>query len=278
MTNEELAELIQRTDSKSTKAILWEHNKGMIYRLARSYYRPNMPYTLEDLVQYGYFALLKAVKSYKREKGYKFTSYLKYSFQCVMRDVDTSSYISLDVAISNDNDGEKERTIADTIPDNSALDELEHAINITADRQAIYNALERLPQRHMEIILAYYFKGHTLKQIASSMGVTYQRVNVLQREALSKLRKDPELIEVYQDTIQNRQLKNLMKSAERPENIESRQALAMMEHRQRRNERETDFINTLEALIGTIPEDSPKRIEYMAYLEQYKRSLLVLKG
>lgn len=276
MTNEELAELIQRTDSKSAKAELWEHNKGMIYRLARSYYRPNMPYTLEDLVQYGYFALLKAVKSYKREKGYKFTSYLKYSFQCVMRDVDTSSYISLDVAISND--GEKERTIADTIPDNSALEELEHAINITANRQAIYNALERLPQRHMEIILAYYFKGHTLKQIASSMGVTYQRVSVLQREALSKLRKDPELIEVYQDTIQNRQLKNLMKSAERPENIESRQALAMMEYRQRCNERETDFINTLEALIDTIPEDSPKRIEYMAYLEQYKRSLLVLKG
>lgn len=67
-----------------------------------------------------------------------------------------------------------------------------------------------------------------------------------------------------------------MRSAERPENIESRQALAMMEHRQRRNERETDFINTLEALICT--EDSPKRVEYMAYLEQYKRSLLVLKG
>lgn len=245
MTNEELAELIQKTDSKSTKAILWEHNKGMIYRLARSYYRPNMPYTLEDLIQYGYFALLKAVKSYKREKGYKFTSYLPYSFQCVMRDVDTSSYISLDVAISNDNDGEKERTIADTIPDNSALEELEHAINITADRQAIYNALERLPQRHMEIILAYYFKGHTLKQIASSMGVTYQRVSVLQREALSKLRKDPELIEVYQDTIQNRQLKNLMKSAERPENIESRQAL--------------------------------QRMEYITRLEEYKRNMEILE-
>lgn len=274
MTNEELAELIQRTDSKSAKAELWEHNKGMIYRLARSYYRLNGSQTLEDLIQYGYFALLKAVKSYKREKGYKFTSYLPYSFQCVMRDVDTSSYISLDVAISND--GEKERTIADTIPDNSALEELEHAINITADRQAIYNALERLSQRHMEIILAYYFKGHTLKQIASSMGVTYQRVSVLQREALSKLRKDPELIEVYQDTIQNRQLKSLRKSAERPENIESRQALSMMEHRQRRNERETDFINTLKAFIESI-EDPSQRMEYITRLEEYKRNMEILE-
>lgn len=278
MTNEELAELIQRTDSKSAKTILWEHNKGMIYRLARSYYRPNMPYTLEDLVQYGYFALLKAVKSYKREKGYKFTSYLKYSFQCVMRDVDTSSYISLDVAISNDNDGEKKRTIADTIPDNSALEELEHVINITADRQAIYNALERLEPLQRDIVVSIYFHGETLTSIATRLSRSIEAIRQRHRRALKDLRKDPELIEVYQDTIQNRQLKSLRKSAERPENIESRQALAMMEHRQRRNERETDFINTLEALIGTIPEDSPKRIEYMAYLEQYKRSLLVLKG
>lgn len=276
MTNEELAELIQKTDSKSAKAELWEHNKGMIYRLARSYYRPNGSQTLEDLIQYGYFALLRAVKSYKREKGYKFTSYLKYSFQCVMRDVDTSSYISLDVAISND--GEKERTIADTIPDNSALEELEHAINITADRQAIYNALERLEPLQRDIVVSKYFHGETLTSIATRLSRSIEAIRQRHRRALKDLRKDPELIEVYQDTIQNRQLKNLMKSAERPENIESRQALAMMEHRQRRNERETDFINTLEALIGTIPEDSPKRIEYMAYLEQYKRSLLVLKG
>lgn len=278
MTNEELAELIQRTDSKSAKAELWEHNKGMIYRLARSYYRPNMPYTLEDLIQYGYFALLRAVKSYKREKGYKFTSYLKYSFQCVMRDVDTSSYISLDVAISNDNDGEKERTIADTIPDNSALEELEHAINITADRQAIYNALERLEPLQRDIVVSIYFHGETLTSIATRLSRSIEAIRQRHRRALKDLRKDPELIEVYQDTIQNRQLKSLRKSAERPENIESRQALAMMGHRQRRNERETDFINTLEALIGTIPKDSPKCVEYMAYLEQYKRSLLVLKG
>lgn len=240
MTNEELAELIQRTDSKSEKAELWEHNKGMIYRLACSYYRPNMPYTLEDLIQYGYFALLRAVKSYKREKGYKFTSYLKYSFQCVMRDVDTSSYISLDVAISNDNDGEKERTIADTIPDNSALEELEHAINITADRQAIYNALERLEPLQRDIVVSIYFHGETLTSIATRLSRSIEAIRQRHRRALKDLRKDPELIEVYQDTIQNRQLKSLMKSAERPENIENRQALSMM--------------------------------------EQYKRSLLVLKG
>lgn len=243
MTNEELAELIQRTDSKSAKAILWEHNKGMIYRLARSYYRPNSSQTLEDLIQYGYFALLKAVKSYKREKGYKFTSYLKYSFQCVMRDVDTSSYISLDVAISND--GEKERTIADTIPDNSALEELEHAINITADRQAIYNALERLEPLQRDIVVSIYFHGETLTSIATRLSRSIEAIRQRHRRALKDLRKDPELIEVYQDTIQNRQLKNLMKSAERPENIESRQAL--------------------------------QRMEYITRLEEYKRNMEILE-
>lgn len=274
MTNEELAELIQRTDSKSAKAELWEHNKGMIYRLARSYYRPNMPYTLEDLIQYGYFALLKAVKSYKREKGYKFTSYLKYSFQCVMRGVDTSSYISLDIATSND--GEKERTIADTIPDNSALEELEHAINITADRQAIYNALERLEPLQRDIVVSIYFHGETLTSIATRLSRSIEAIRQRHRRALKDLRKDPELIEVYQDTIQNRQLKSLRRSAERPENIESRQALSMMEHRQRRNERETNFINTLEAFIESI-EDPSQRMEYITRLEEYKRNMKILE-
>lgn len=60
--------------------------------------------------------------------------------------------------------------------------------------------------------------------------------------------------------------------AELIQKTDSKSAKAeLLEHRQRHNERETDFINTLEALIDTIPKDSPKRVEYMAYLEQYKK-------
>lgn len=129
MTNEELAELIQKTDSKTAKAELWENNKGIIYRLARSYYRPTSPHTLEDLVQQGYFALLQAVKSYDKEKGYKFTSYLPFSFQCAIRGPYMDTYISLDTPIGRDGE-ENENTLADTIPDNSALEELENAISV----------------------------------------------------------------------------------------------------------------------------------------------------
>ena len=277
MTNEELAELIQKTDSKTAKAELWENNKGIIYRLARSYYNPNRPYTLEDLVQQGYFALLYAVKSYDNAKGYKFTTYLKFSFKLAIRKiVNVESYISLGTPLKYDGE-EKESSIADTIPDNSTLEELERALNLTAERQAIYNALERLRERERNIILDYYFNACTLSQIASKCNVCAQRISELHRRALRTLSKDPELMELYQDTIQDKQLKSLSKSAERPDRVESRHAIEVMERKQKRKEREIDFLNTLRAFVESAPEDIPERVKYIEYLEQHKKYLQMLE-
>lgn len=231
MTNEELAELIQKTDSKTAKAELWEQNKGIIYRLACSYYRPTSPHTLEDLVQQGYFALLKAVKSYKREKGYKFTSYLHFSFQCAIRGLDMDTFISLDTPIGRDGE-EKEISLVDTLVDNSSIEEINTALNLTADQQAIYNALGRIPERERDIIVDVYFHDETLTNISRKLSVSMQRGSQLHNKALRRLRNDPELIELYADTIQNRQLKSLIRSADRPDNVESRQALSVMERKQ----------------------------------------------
>ncbi len=42
-------------------------------------------YSLEDLQQESYNALLFAVKGYKAEKGYKFTTYLSYALKHIVR-------------------------------------------------------------------------------------------------------------------------------------------------------------------------------------------------
>ena len=276
MTNEELAELIQKTDSKTAKAELWEQNKGIIYRLARSYYRPTSPHTLEDLVQQGYFALLKAVKSYKREKGYKFTSYLPFSFQCTIRGLDMNTYISLDTPIGHDGE-EKESTLVELIPDSSTLEELETALNLTAERQAIYNALERLEPLQRDIITSIYFHGETLTSIAERLSRSIEAIRQRHQRILKDLSKDPELIELYADTIQDKQLKSLHKTAERPDRVESRHTLEVIEHKQKRKEMEIDFLNTLRAFIEGIPEDNPDRLKYMEYLEQHERAMQLLE-
>lgn len=273
MTNEELAELIQKTDSKTAKAELWENNKGILYRLARSYYRPNSPHTLEDLVQQGYFALLKAVKSYKREKGYKFTSYLHFSFQCAIRGLDMDTFISLDTPISEEN----ETTIAETIPDNSTLEDIETALNLTAERQAIYNALERLEPLQRDIIISIYFHGETLTSIATRLSRSIEAIRQRHQRILKDLSKDTELMELYADVIQDKQLKSLHKTAERPDRVESRHAIEVIERKQKRKEREIDFLNTLRAFIEGIPEDNPDRLKYMEYLEREEKALRVLE-
>lgn len=84
-------------------------------------------------------------------------------------------------------------------------------------------------------------------------------------------------MELYADTIQNRQLKSLSKSAERPDRVESRHALEEIERKQKRKEREIDFINTLRAFVESIPEDNPDRLKYMEYLEQHKKYLQMLE-
>ena len=276
MTNEELAELIQKTDSKTAKAEIWGQNKGIIYRLARSYYRPNSPHTLEDLVQQGYFALLQAVKSYKREKGYKFTSYLHFSFQCAIRGLDMNTYISLDTPIGRDGE-EKESTLVELIPDNSTLEELETALNLTAERQAIYNALGRLEPLQRDIIISIYFHGETLTSISRRLSRSIEAIRQRHQRILKELSKDPELMELYQDTIKDKQLKSLSKSAERPDRVESRHALEEIERKQKRKEREIDFLNTLRAFVESIPEDSPERLKYMEYLEQHERAMQLLE-
>lgn len=277
MTNEELAELIQKTDSKTAKAELWEQNKGIIYRLACSYYRPTSPHTLEDLVQQGYFALLYAVKSYDKAKGYKFTTYLKFSFKLAIRNiVNAEIYISLDAPLRYDGE-EKESSIADTIPDNSTLEELERALNLTAEQQAINNALGRLEPLQRDIITSIYFHGETLTSIATRLSRSIEAIRQRHKRILKELRKDPELMELYQDTIKDKQLKSLSKSAERPDRVESRHALEEIERKQKRKEREIDFLNTLRAFVESAPEDSPDRLKYMEYLEQHERAIQLLE-
>lgn len=223
MTNEELAEIIQRADSKSAKAELWENNKGLIYHFARQYYNPDRPYSVEDLAQQGYFALLYAVKSYDKEKGYKFTTYLHFSFQRAIRKMMNAEpyYMSLDTPLGE----EKEMSLSDVVPDDNALEELEIALNLTGDQQAINNALERLESSQRDLIISIYFHGETRTSISERLSHSIEAIRQRERKALRILRKDKELLELYQDTIQDKQLRRLCKSAERPERVESRQAL-----------------------------------------------------
>lgn len=228
MTNEELAELIQRTDSKEAKAILWEQNRGLICRFAKAYFKRygSVAYTVEDLIQQGYFALLYAVKSYKRDRGYLFTSYLKYAYKNSIRGlVDTDTHLSLDVSTAGTGGDEKEVALIDTIPDDTALDELEQAINLTADQQAVYTALSRLPTPQRSLIVDLYYRDETLTSIAKREARTVEAIRSRRERAFERLRKDRDLVALYKDMSQSETLQSLYRVAERPDRVASRRTL-----------------------------------------------------
>ena len=74
-TNELIAMYQSTANEKYLEEII-RRNKGLLTIWAKDYL--NIPHSeLEDLISEGYMALLKAVKSYKPQLGYTFTTWLK---------------------------------------------------------------------------------------------------------------------------------------------------------------------------------------------------------
>ena len=91
MTNERLAELIREGGNDELLPLLWDKTQFLIYQKCGQLWRlyseklERFGYSLDDLRQESYNALLFAVKGFKSEKGYKFTTYLNYGLKRVIR-------------------------------------------------------------------------------------------------------------------------------------------------------------------------------------------------
>lgn len=76
-SNEELVRLIQLgydRDNRLTQ--LWDQNKPLIYRFAKSYMTRHT--TIEDLMQEAFIGFMQAVEDYKSDKGANFMTYAEY--------------------------------------------------------------------------------------------------------------------------------------------------------------------------------------------------------
>ena len=81
---------------------------------------------------------------------------------------------------------EENQRLGDLIEDHT-LDPLELALN-TEKKNYIKELIEGLPLREQQIITLYYFKDHTFKDIAKSLGLTESRISQLHGELKMMLR------------------------------------------------------------------------------------------
>ena len=180
MSNEELAAKVKEGDPEAT-LLLWEGVRRFVERRAWSYKTAyECKEDVEDFVQAGFIAMLKATEKYDPACGWKFLTqmvyYLKTAFAEVVG-IRTSKRDALRDAISldaprNGEDGDGE-SLAYFKPDETASlafigVEYENFIQYT--QRVILAALDTLPEAQRVLLHERYIMGHSLKRSAEVAG------------------------------------------------------------------------------------------------------------
>lgn len=195
MSNEELAVMARGGDCHALLQ-LWSQVKRMVYQQAARWAWWGGA-TVEDLVQAGFIAVLRAVGSYNPTKA-RFSTYL---FQLLRAELTAATgqhtklsrldplqnALSLDAPLDVDEDA----TLANFMPDPAAEAEIT-AID-EQDRQARLHAeleiaLSPLSDEEQRTIRARYYRGQTLDAIAVAEGISKVTVSRQEQSALRRLR------------------------------------------------------------------------------------------
>lgn len=217
MTNEQLAVFIQQGDSDELIPVLWEKVRKLIYLKSEQFYRlhetacSRRGVELWDIKQVSYSAFLDAVKAFKADSGYKFTSFLKYPFRNTVNELlglrseagrkePLNNCASLDKPVS---DEDEDCAFID-------LQEDEHSTDFIAKVESdnisdiIRSEVEALGEPYSKVIRLYYLEGKKLAEIGELLGVSGERVRQIRIKAERKLRASNILRKLYNEHYQQR--------------------------------------------------------------------------
>ena len=219
MSNEELVQLIQNGDGDAV-LLLWVQVEKFITMQAKKFLSCRVGfYELDDLIQSGFLAMMKAAKEYNPEKETVFLTWLdwclKYEFprsagimkqrnitkedgkQAKIISDPLKNALSLDCPLSADDpDGD---TLGDMQPDpRDPYEEAERRIYLEQLRQQLKKALATLPEDQRAAILHRYRDCMTIEQTGAAMQRTKAEAKKLERAALDTLRKGKTRLELEQ--------------------------------------------------------------------------------
>jgi len=188
VTNEELVMLIKAGDDGYLPQ-LWEQVRKFIAMQAKRYYfkcEKRNGIEIEDLVQSGYFAVLKAVRYYEPEKGYKMLALLDKTLINSFREtmgIRTSKRDALNFSTSLDEPAGEDGTLTaldllgDLTPeDESVEDNVIESVYHQELHHALDNALSLLSDKKQELIKLHYYFGLSFEYLAKKRGVTKQLI------------------------------------------------------------------------------------------------------
>jgi RNA polymerase sigma factor for flagellar operon FliA len=104
-----------------------------------------------------------------------------------LTEISRSSIAALDELWTVSSSGGDQIALIDTIEDSEAPDP-QSSLSATETREAIGEAIARLPEREKLVVTLYYYEELTLREIGEVLGVTESRVSQLHTKAILRLK------------------------------------------------------------------------------------------
>ncbi len=156
---------------------------GVVRAKCRSYYIKGAD--KEDLIQEGMIGLIEAIREYSPDRNLTFRTFAEV---CITRQILTAvragnrlKHLPLNMSISFDQCREDSDPIAETLPDQSAVNPEEQVI-LKEDRRRLHESVNSLLTWQEQTVFTAYMDGYSYERIAHSMCLSIKAVdNSLQR-------------------------------------------------------------------------------------------------
>ncbi len=178
-------------DSKS-RNILIEHNLRLVAHIVKKF--DNTGEDMEDLISIGTIGLIKAIESYRPNKGTKLAT---FAARCIENEIlmhlrslkKTRKDVSLHDPIGTDKEG-NEITLIDIL--GSGADDLLVTVDLNIEKSKIYRNLDILDDREKEVVVGRFGldtggEERTQREIAKELGISRSYVSRIEKRALMKL-------------------------------------------------------------------------------------------
>ena len=195
LSAKEEAECFKRMHAgdNSAKEKLIEHNLRLVAHITKKYYASGGDQ--DDLISIGTIGLIKAVTSFKSDKGSRFAT---YASRCIENEIlmyfrnikKTAQDVSISDAIDTDRDGNS-LTYMDIMADDDTLFE---DIDLKLRAKKLYDVLEKyLSPREREIVVLRYGlygrKPRTQRETAVLLNISRSYVSRIEKKALEVLKE-----------------------------------------------------------------------------------------
>lgn len=197
LSTEKENEILDKLDEdRSLADVLISHNLRLVVYIAKKF--DGCGTGIEDLVSIGTIGLIKAINTYKKERGIKLATYASRCIEneilmYIRKNAPHKGDISIDEPLNTDWDG-NELLLSDVLESNE--EPVGRELERMEDEKTIREAVAALEEREREIIVMRYgLDGRrelTQKEVADKLGISQSYISRLEKRIIGKLKKQLE--------------------------------------------------------------------------------------